>query len=245
MSKDIKAIVLAAGQGKRLGSGEAGIPKVMRMAGGKPLLGHVLDKLSFIPPEDSIIIVGYMKEQVMDAFPAYRFAEQKEQLGTGHAVSMARPLLEGFNGSVLVCCGDMPLISRETYEALRDEHLSSGADCTILSGIYDEKKSYGRIIRAADGSFERIVEQKDCTPEEDAVREYNSGVYMFSAPALLSSLDSLSCNNAQHEFYLTDVPAIILSRGGKISLCRRELNDELIGVITREELELVDRLLRG
>ena len=121
MESKIKAVILAAGQGKRLGSGDVGIPKVMRMAADKPLLGHVLDKLSFIPREDTIIIVGFMKDQVINAFPGYVFAEQAQQLGTGHAVAMAKDALEGFEGAVLVCCGDMPLITRETYEALCTE----------------------------------------------------------------------------------------------------------------------------
>ncbi len=240
---DIKAVILAAGQGKRLGSGDVGIPKVMRIAADKPLLGHVLDKLSFIPPDDTIIIVGYMKEQVIDAFPGYRFAEQAQQLGTGHAVAMAKEQLDGFAGAVLVCCGDMPLITRETYEALVSKYFEEDADCTILTGIYDDKKPYGRIVRDEAGNFLRIVEQKDCSPEEDAIREYNSGVFVFSCPALLSGLGELKSNNAQNEYYLTDLPAIILSKGGKVSLCRRELGDELLGVNTKEDLEQVESLL--
>lgn len=243
MKNNLKAVILAAGQGKRLGSGEAGIPKVMRMAADKPLLGHVLDKLSFISPTDTIIIVGYMKEQVIDAFPGYTFAEQAQQLGTGHAVAMAREQLEGFEGAVLVCCGDMPLITRQTYEALCNEYFASGADCTILTGVYEEKKPYGRIVRGEDGSFLRIVEQKDCTPEEDAIREYNSGVFVFSCPALLDSLGKLKSNNAQNEYYLTDVPALILEKGGKVSLCRRDLGNELLGVNTKEDLAQVEALL--
>jgi len=244
MENKIKAVILAAGQGKRLGSGDVGIPKVMRMAADKPLLGHVLDKLSFIPKEDTIIIVGFMKDQVIDAFPGYSFAEQAQQLGTGHAVAMAKSALEGFDGAVLVCCGDMPLITAETYKALYDEYFASGAQCTILTGIYDEKKPYGRIVRDADGNFLRIVEQKDCSPEEDAIREYNSGVFVFSCPELLDSLGKLKSNNAQNEYYLTDVPALILEQGGKVSLCRRDLGNELLGVNTKEDLEQVESLLR-
>ena len=244
MEKKIKAVILAAGQGKRLGSGDAGIPKVMRMAADKPLLGHVLDKLSFIPADDTIIIVGFMKEQVIDAYPDYVFAEQAQQLGTGHAVAMAKDALADFDGAVLVCCGDMPLITRETYEALCEEYFASGAQCTILTGIYEEKKPYGRIVRDTDGSFLRIVEQKDCSPEEDAIREYNSGVYVFSCTDLLESLGKMKNNNAQNEYYLTDVPALILEKGGKVTLCRRELGDELLGVNTKEDLAQVEALLK-
>ncbi len=242
--KNIKALILAAGQGKRLGSGEAGVPKVMRKAAGRPLISYVLDSLSFIPPQDTVIIVGFMKEQVISAYPDYSYAVQAEQLGTGHAVAMAKEQLQGFDGAVLVCCGDMPLIKRETYEALCSEHFSAANDCTILTGVYGDKKPYGRIIRNADGSFLKIVEQKDCTPVEDAVREYNSGVYVFSCKALLASLDRLGNANAQNEYYLTDVPAIILSDGGKIGLCKRELGDELLGVNTKEDLELIEKLVK-
>lgn len=243
MNNNIKAVILAAGQGKRLASGEAGIPKVMRIAAGKPLLAHVLDKLSFIPPEDTIIVVGYMKQQIISAFPGCAFAHQDEQLGTGHAVAMAREQLAGFTGAVLVCCGDMPLISRKTYEALITSHTASHADCTILTGIYSEKKPYGRIVRDSLGSFLRIVEQKDCSPEEDAIREYNSGVFVFSCPALLESLSQLKNNNAQSEYYLTDVPAIIMQNGGQINLCRRPLGNELLGVNTKEDLAEIEKLL--
>ncbi len=244
MENNIKAVILAAGQGKRLGSGDAGIPKVMRMAADKPLIGHVLEKLSFISEKDTIIIVGFMKEQVMDAFPAYGFAEQAQQLGTGHAVAMAKDALSGFNGAVLVCCGDMPLITADTYKALCDEYFASDAECTILTGIYEEKKPYGRIVRDIDGSFLRIVEQKDCSPEEDAIREYNSGVFVFSCPVLLECLGKLKNNNAQNEYYLTDIPALILEKGGKVTLCRRDLGDELLGVNTKEDLERVEALLK-
>lgn len=244
MEQAIKAVVLAAGQGKRLGSEAVGIPKVMRLAADKPLLGHVLENLAFIPARDTILVVGFKKEQVTEAYPAYPWVEQAERLGTGHAVAMARPLLEAYEGAVLVCCGDMPLLRRETYEALCREHFASGAACTILTGVYEEKKSYGRILRDGEGRFLRIVEQKDCTPEEDAIREYNSGVYVFSCPALLESLGRLKSENAQHEYYLTDAPALIHEAGGQIALCRRELGNELLGVNTQQELEEIDRLLR-
>lgn len=244
MKNKIKAVILAAGQGKRLGSGDVGIPKVMRMAADKPLLGHVLDKLSFISRDDTIIIVGFMKEQVMDAFPGYVFAEQAQQLGTGHAVAMAKDALAGFDDAVLVCCGDMPLITQETYKALCKEFFESDAQCTILTGIYEEKKPYGRIVRNTEGNFLRIVEQKDCSPEEDSIREYNSGVFVFSCPALLDSLGELKSNNAQNEYYLTDVPALILEKGGKVTLCRRDLGDELLGVNTKEDLAQVESLLK-
>ena len=143
--KPLKAIVLAAGKGTRVRTDGCDLPKVMRLACGKPLLHYVLQSLDFIPPEDTIVVVGYQKERVMEAFPAYCFAEQKEQLGTGHAVLSAFEALEGFEGDVLVCCGDMPLIRRETYFALTETHRRSGALCTMLTGTSDLELPYGRV----------------------------------------------------------------------------------------------------
>ena len=137
--KRLRAVVLGAGKGKRLASEEAGIPKVMRQAGGKPLLGYVLKALGFIDKKDIIIVVGYKREFIQSAFPGYNYAVQEKQLGTGHAVMAAGGQLEGFEGDVLICYGDMPLVRTKTYEQLIDYHRREKSACTILSGISDEK----------------------------------------------------------------------------------------------------------
>jgi UDP-N-acetylglucosamine diphosphorylase/glucosamine-1-phosphate N-acetyltransferase len=245
MSKPVKAIVLAAGRGTRLRTAGSDIPKVMRLAGGRPLLYHVLHALSFLPPEDIVIVVGYKKEQVMSVFPGYAFAEQKEQLGTGHAVLSAGERLAGYPGDLLICCGDMPLLRRETFEALLEEHRSSGSVCTILSGTSDEPLPYGRVIRDGQGGFAAIVEEKDCTPEQRAVRELNSGVYLFDAEALFAVLGGLGRSNAQGEYYLTDAPGLLRKKGLPVGICRRPLGAEMIGVNTPEQLHEVERLLEA
>ncbi len=245
MTGKIKAVVLAAGKGTRLQTEGCDLPKVMRIANEKPLLHYVLTALSFIEKKDTTIVVGYKKEKVTEYFSGYVFAEQTEQLGTGHAVMSAKYELAGFDGAVLVCCGDMPLIKYETYEALVKTHLAEGNDCTMLTGTSNDKMPYGRIVRDENGKFLKVVEEKDCTPEEKEITELNSGVYVFSAPKLLAALNGLKNNNSQGEYYLTDVPYILLSQGDKIGICKRDLGNEIIGVNTVEQLTQVENILKG
>ena len=243
MSSTVKAVVLAAGKGTRLQSEASRLPKVMRPANGRPLLSYVLDGLGFLPREDVILVVGYRKEDVLAAYPGYPAAEQNPQLGTGHAVQCAAPLLEGFRGDVLVCCGDMPLMRRSTYEALLQAHLSQGNACTILSGVSAEPLPYGRVIRDGAGAFLRIVEDRDCTPEERAVTELNAGVYLFRWPDLRQALSALRPDNAQGEYYLTDAPACILAHGGRVAACPACTPLEMLGVNTPDQLRQVEDIL--
>lgn len=242
--KALKAIVLAAGKGTRLHSESHDLPKVMREANGRPLISYVLSAIGFIAKTDITIVVGYKKEAVTAAFKGYSFAVQEQQLGTGHAVMSAAENLRGFEGSVLVCCGDMPLIKRETLEALVKTHYDDKNVCTILSGTSDEPLAYGRIVRDCSGDFLKMVEHKDCTDKEREIKELNSGVYMFEAPLLFETLVKLRCDNAQGEYYLTDVPGILKSEGLRVGVCCRHLGPELLGVNTPEQLELVESLLK-
>jgi UDP-N-acetylglucosamine diphosphorylase/glucosamine-1-phosphate N-acetyltransferase len=244
MERKLKAVVLAAGKGTRLNSESHDLPKVMRVAAGRPLLAYVLSAIDFIGAGNTVIVVGYKKEAVISAFPGYTFAEQSEQLGTGHAVMAAAGALSGFDGSILVCCGDMPLIKRESLLALVEAHFSESNVCTILSGTSDEPLDYGRIVMDESGSFLRMVEHRDCSEEERKIRELNSGVYIFDAPSLLGALSKLRRNNAQGEYYLTDVPEILNSEGKKVGVCRRHLGSELLGVNTPEQLNRVEQLLK-
>lgn len=240
---EVKAVVLAAGKGTRLQTEGITLPKVMRQAAGRPLLAYVLDALSFLPKENTVLVVGYGREDVEAAYPDYPAALQAQQLGTGHAVQCAAPMLEGFEGSVLVCCGDMPLMKKETYMSLCRTHEEDGNVCTVLSGVSEEELPYGRVIRDAQGGFARIVEDKDCTPEEKLVRELNAGVYLFRAPELFRALSHLRCDNAQGEYYLTDVPAWLLENGGKVGICNTCTPEEMLGVNTPAQLEQVERTI--
>jgi UDP-N-acetylglucosamine diphosphorylase/glucosamine-1-phosphate N-acetyltransferase len=240
----MKALVLAAGKGTRLQTEGIDLPKVMRLADGKPLLHYVLQGLSFLPTEDIILVVGWKKEKVLDAFPQYPYAVQEELNGTGGAVQFAAPLLQGFDGHLIICCGDAPLMRRETFQDLARTHLADGNACTLLSARLPEGGNYGRILRAADGTFQTIVEAKDCTPEQAALTEVNTGTYVFHVPSLLSVLDQLKNDNAQGELYLTDVPALLKARGQRVGLCDTCSPNEMLGVNTVEQLAQVEELLR-
>lgn len=242
--RQVKAVVLAAGKGTRLQSEQYKLPKVLRQANGKPLLHYVLKALDFLPKENTVIVAGYMKEAVMEAFPDYPYAVQAEQKGTGHAVQCAREQLKNFDGDVLVCCGDMPLIKKATYEALVKEHRANGYPCTLLCGTCKEDLPYGRILRDTDGTFLRVVEDKDCTPEEKQIKELNAGVYVFDCKQLLECLNLLKNENAQGEYYLTDVPELMRQKGGKIGVCSVELGEQIIGVNTVEQLREVEDYLK-
>ncbi len=239
----LKTIVLAAGKGTRLAQEGIDLPKAMRLALGKPLLGYVLEALP-TGKKDTVIVVGYKKEYITAAYPDYTFAEQKEQLGTGHAVMCAVPALGDYDGDVMICCGDMPLVKKETYAALAEAHMRSGAACTVLSGRSDEPLPFGRVLRDENGDFERIVEDRDCTPEQKRIRELNAGIYVVDFKKMVSALHELRTDNAQGEYYLTDLPQILKNRGEKVAVCVRDMGDELIGVNTPAQLEQVERILR-
>ena len=234
------ALILAAGKGTRMHSDK---PKVLQTVLGEPMLASVVAALRPVFEGNIFMVVGHRAEMVLTQFTDGRFVLQEQQLGTGHAVQCAAAELEGFEGAVLVCCGDMPLVRGETYAALAEEHFKEGNACTLLSGTSESPLPYGRVLRDENGGFAAIIEEKDCTPEQREIRELNSGVYMFNAQSLLSALGELRADNAQKEYYLTDVPAIMRERGEKVGVFARDMNEELIGVNTAEQLEQVERLL--
>ena len=239
-----KAIVLAAGKGTRLQTEGITLPKVMREACGKPLLHYVLQNLSFLPREDTVLVVGYHREDVLKVFGDYPHAVQDPQLGTGHAVAVASEFFSGYDGPVLICYGDMPLLKRSTYESLLATHQKEGNVCTLLTGTCDWDLPYGRILRDEGGAFLGVVEDRDCTPEQKAIRELNVGVYVFDCRKLFDALGKLKNDNAQQEYYLTDVPAILRQEGGKVGACCACHDGELIGVNTVEQLKMVEEELR-
>jgi len=243
LTEQVKAVVLAAGKGTRLHTNETDAPKVMREAHGKPLLWYVLDALSFIDRKDTILVVGYKKESVIDCFSGYPYAVQTEQLGTGHAVMAASDEIKNHRGALLVCYGDMPAIKRDVYEELLETHFKESNDCTLLTGESTLEMSFGRIVRDKNGGFQQVVEEKDCTPEQLEITELNTGVYVFDTPMLLNALKELKNDNAQGEYYVTDVPAIMLGTGAKIGILKRNLGNDIIGVNTLEQLGMVERIL--
>ena len=239
----MKAIVLAAGKGKRLQSEKFNAPKVLREAKGRALLSYVLDNINFIPQEDTVIVVGYMRDMVIENTKGdYKFAVQEEQLGTGHAVASAREYFADYDGSVLVLYGDMPMLKKETYANMVKQHMENKADCTILTAVTESPLAYGRIIREEDKIVD-IVEQKDCTPEQFNIKELNVGVYLFDSKALFENLSKLKNNNAQGEYYLTDVPKLFIAAGKKVEAYTIGDTCEIYGVNTVEDLEFCEKNL--
>lgn len=240
----MKSIVLAAGKGKRLNSEQSNLPKVLRQAAGNPLIRYVLNNISFIPQEDTVIVVGYKKDMVIDYInDSYTFVNQDEQLGTGHAVMMAEDALKDYDGDVLVLYGDMPLLTMETFKNFVSEHQKSKSNCTVMTAIADNPPAYGRIIRNTSGELTDIIEVKDCNEEQLAVNEINVGVYVFDCKTLFKYLKELKNNNSQKEYYLTDVPKILLNHNIKVNTFTLKNIEEIFGVNTPEDLEYCESVL--
>jgi bifunctional UDP-N-acetylglucosamine pyrophosphorylase / glucosamine-1-phosphate N-acetyltransferase len=228
------AIVLAAGKGVRMNSD---LPKVSHSILGKPMIVWVVETLNKLPLDGIYIVVGYKAEIVKKETAGFNvtYVTQKEQLGTGHAVAQAKPYIE--NGSlVIVLNGDVPFIKKETLENLMRAHESRGASATVLTVIADDPASYGRIIRADDGQVIKIVEKKDASEEEKLIKEVNTGTYCFNSTDLFSSLDELKPNNAQKEYYLTDIIEILRKKGKPIYAFKSESFKEVSGINTKDEL---------
>lgn len=238
----MKAIVLAAGKGKRLLCGD--IPKVLKQANGKALIDYALAAIGFIQPCDTVVVAGYQKEKVMEHLGSkFQYAIQTEQKGTGHAVQMAAPYFENYVGDVIIIYGDMPLFQRNTFEQLIEKHQKSGADCTILTAVTNEPMAYGRIIRGTDERLCDIVEEKDCTDVQKRINELNVGVYVFRAKVLFEYISTLDNNNAQGEFYLTDVPKILINNQKAVESYTIYDSDEIFGVNTPEDLQRCEAIL--
>lgn len=240
----MRAIVLAAGKGKRLHSERYQLPKVLREANGRPLIEYVLDSISFIEKKDIVIVTGFMREKVMTRLgQEYTYIVQDPQLGTGHAVACAREAFLDYDGDVLILYGDMPLVRLETYETLIRHHQANSADCTLLTAKVDEPASYGRIVRDVNGNLADIVEYKDATPEQKKITEVNVGIYVFRSRLLFEGLRKLKNNNAQNEYYLTDIPKIFINEGRKVLSHIVHDSKEACGVNTEDDLKYVEKVL--
>ncbi|MCI8590478.1 MAG: NTP transferase domain-containing protein [Clostridiales bacterium] len=242
----MKAIIMAGGKGTRISDPSYPMPKVLREAAGKPLLAYVLQTIDDFKKDDITIIVGFMKEQVMQAFPDYRFAIQEQQLGTGHAVMCAIEAdhLENYEGNVIILSGDVPMISKKTICAMSALHLEQNNDCTMLTCVNEEDDALGRIIRQ-NGKVAGIVEAKDCTPEQRKITEKNAGLYIFNCQSLCRSIKNIKQSNKQGEYYLTDVPKLLIDEGKRVEAYITEDKKELMGVNTPEDLAQVEKILKG
>jgi|HigsolmetaGSP12D_1036236.scaffolds.fasta_scaffold00217_16 bifunctional UDP-N-acetylglucosamine pyrophosphorylase/glucosamine-1-phosphate N-acetyltransferase len=238
----IMAIVLAAGQGKRM---KSKLYKVLHPVCGRPMVRYVLDAAADAGCERTVVVVGHGAEAVREMIgDAVEYVLQAERLGTGHAVLQAEPLLGEEEGTTVVVCGDTPLVTSETMKKMIALHREQGAAATVLTAELPNPAGYGRVIRAADGTVLRIVEDKDCKPEEAAVREINTGTYVFDNRKLFRALKRVTNGNAQGEYYLTDVFGILQGDGEKIAAFRTPDPAEAIGVNDRVALGEAERLMR-
>ncbi|MBD3381200.1 MAG: NTP transferase domain-containing protein [candidate division Zixibacteria bacterium] len=230
------AVVLAAGKGKRM---KSDLPKVLHEIGGRPLVCHVADSLVELGLKRAVFVVGFKKEMVIEALSDYDydFAVQDEQLGTGHAVMMARDKLAEFEGDILVLLGDVPFLRPRTVAGLLDEHRRRGAVATVLTADLPDPTGYGRIVRADSGLVKKIVEHKDATEKERRITEINSGTFVFNRKALFSGLDLIDNSNSQGEYYLTDLMEIFLSQGRITAAYKTDDYREVSGINSREQLE--------
>ena len=239
---DVAALVLAAGMGKRMNSDLA---KVLHPLAGQPLLAHVLSALDELGVGRKVVVIGHQRDKVKAAFAGrddLEWAIQAEQRGTGHACMVAEPALGEFGGTLLVVCGDTPLLTAGTLHALLETHAASQASVTVLSMRLADPGGYGRIVRTADRArIERIVEQNEASPAEQSLDEVNSGIYAFHYPALAGVLSRLTAANSQGEYYLTDTVSLLRERGENASVMCAADSRELLGINTVEQLAEAER----
>ncbi len=238
------AVILAAGKSTRM---KTELPKVMHEICGQPMLSYVLGACRAAGIERFLVVVGFAKEAIISAYegePGVEFVEQIEQKGTGHAVSMCTPALQGFHGDVVVIAGDMPMIRPETLKTLIASHRAAGAGASIATTILDEPFSYGRIVRSSSGEFERIVEHRDCTPEQLKIKEVNPSYYCFDAKDLLAALPKVQPNNAKGEYYITDVLEITKKSGRPVCATTQVPAVDAVGINSRVDLADVAKLMQ-
>jgi len=235
-------IVLGAGMGTRM---KSEVPKVLHQVMGKAMIEHIVDTLEKIDVEKIAVVTGHKAEMVESCLgKRAEYALQTEQLGTAHAVLMAEDILANLDGTTVVIYGDGPLLTDETLSQLFSQHEESGSKLTMLTGITDDPFGLGRIIRKADGSVEKIVEQKDATPEELLITEINPGVACYDNRILFEALKKVGNENAQGEYYLTDLVEIIIEMGYKVEAVIAEDFEETLAVNDRVQLANITKIMR-
>lgn len=239
---DLLAVILAAGKGTRM---KSVLPKVLHPIGGKAMVEHVLAAAHMAGATRKVVVVGFGAESVEIALGTQaEYVVQAEQLGTGHAVMQASSCLQDFEGTVMVLCGDTPLLRGETLAKLFAEHQSAQASATVLTACMADPTGYGRVIRDDNGQVLKIVEQKDATSSELAVNEINTGIYCFDRVVLFDALRSINCNNMQGEYYLTDVIGILAQKQTKVWAVQVDDPEETLGINSRMQLAEAEKILR-
>ena len=236
------AIVLAAGFGTRM---KSKTHKVLHPLGGKPMIRHVTDSLRGTGVGRLLMIVGAYAEQIEQELGSeVEYVRQDQQLGTGHAVMQAREVIGSLEGYTLVCYGDTPLVTSETYQLLLSAHQDSGSAVTMLTAVVDNPSGFGRIVRNEAGEVLRIVEEKDASTDERQIREINPGLYCFTNSVLFDALDQVQNHNAQGEYYLTDCIQIIKNKGLSVNSLVVSNPHEVLGINDRIQLAQLNKMLR-
>jgi bifunctional UDP-N-acetylglucosamine pyrophosphorylase / glucosamine-1-phosphate N-acetyltransferase len=233
------AIVLAAGKGTRM---KSDLPKVLAKVNDRPMIKFVLDTLKSAGINRTIVVVGYRAQDVKDSLQEYdvEYADQTEQLGTGHAVMVCRDLITDHNGPVVIVTGDSPLLQRCSVEQLLDEFAKSKPACLLGTLIHTDPSGLGRIVRNETGEFVGIVEEKDANQQQKAINEVNMSTYVFDCQALLDVLGELRDDNRQKEYYITDAPGILIEKGFDVRALPALKPCEALSVNTEEQLALVE-----
>jgi bifunctional UDP-N-acetylglucosamine pyrophosphorylase/glucosamine-1-phosphate N-acetyltransferase len=243
MSMPLHFVILAAGKGTRM---KSELPKVLHAVGGEPMIVRILRTTSHFRPVTSTVVVGHMADKVkatLAGFPEVGTVVQEPQLGTGHALLQAEPPLAGRTGTVVLLYGDVPMLSQASIARLLAHHDATGAAATVLTAHLANPTGLGRIVRDG-GRFARIVEERDATPAEKAVSEFNSGIYAFALDGLFEALRRIGTANDQGEYYLTDLLGIFLGDGRRVETFTVDDADELRGVNSRSELALMNAQVR-
>lgn len=236
------AVILAAGLGTRM---KSKFYKVLHPVCGKPMVEHIVDNIAQLQVSKTVTVVGHGAELVKAQLEnRSEFVIQEKQLGTAHAVMQARELLDGKEGTTLVICGDTPLISTDTLEALFEAHKQQQAKATVLTAYTEEPTGYGRVIRNQAGQVEKIVEHKDANEEEKNVKEINTGMYCFDNLALFQALAEVSNDNSQGEYYLTDVIEILKAKNEIVSAFQTNDFSETMGINDRLALSQAEKIMK-
>lgn len=247
--RPLNVLVLAAGLGTRMRSD---IAKVLHKLDGRPLINHVCGTAASLAPQKIYVVIGHQGEDVRSAVlnelseAETAFVWQRQQLGTGDAVASAKEFLADSDSTLLILSGDVPMISHQTLAGLiqmHHTHRGRGAACTVLTVTLKDPTGYGRVVRGNDGLFERIVEQKDASDEQKEVKEINAGIYCFDAKKLFQALNGISNNNAQGEYYLTDVPALLKDAGDDVAIFHHSEPREIEGINNKAQLADLERIV--
>ncbi len=239
----LSLVVLAAGKGTRMKSDKA---KVLHELFYAPMLHHVLNAVSPLLPAKTVVVVGHQRQAVEESLADFSvdIVVQEEQLGTGHAVLCTKPILGTMEGTVMILCGDTPLIRSETLQAMADEHLAHSAAITVMTTILEDPTHYGRVICNNEGMVLSIVEEKDASPEQKKIEEINAGIYCVDAKFLFPHLQSIGTDNSQGEVYLTDIVSQAVQGGLSVHKFTNPCPQDVLGVNSRVELAEAQRELQ-